>query len=310
MKAISIEGLVRWAVVDEWPKVGGGESWGSGGAVGNGWGACDSYAKLLAVIDFNDLGVLPDLSAKGAPHPDALVVADALREIGASPIDEVDLDGLVGDIVWGVASRSGDEVAARALEWCRRSARLAVERVVIIGADGVRRSRDTAMRAVVSGVVLGDGGIWTSGGYAWEVARRPNGSAVWRRRVRVVTDVDPETGDATAWGETEVDCPAVNGRRPSDAYMVEALVPLVGERDLADLLVARARWVVRWAILRAVTGIVAGCLVDHVVNAEAGPAMPWLGGKAPRVLPSLMVAVEAPAGRRGGVRKSRRKRLT
>lgn len=312
MIAISIEKLMRWAVCDEWPKERSGTRGPTG--IGSGWGAVASYVQMLAVIDENRWGVVPDAGGSGDPHPDAVVLAEvvaALREVGPggvvmpSPVEAIDPEWLIGDMVARVADRQGDAAAREALTWLRRRAVAAIERVLVVGADGLARPRVGHDHAIVRAAVLG-APEWRVGPTAWDQVRHANGAPVWRRRARREISWDA-SGAATAWGEVEVDAQLVNGRRSGDAYPAMAMVPWDGA-----VLEARAAHIVWRAVLRAVAAAVEGRLVAHRVVDGDGVALPWMTARrGGRVLVDLAVAgvtgEEGWAGRRAMGKNFRRK---
>lgn len=85
MKTIGIEALLVWAFTRELCK-GGADSGGSGGARwAQVWGHMREMAELGIVIDRspNAFGVIPDIGDEGGPHPDALLVGEAVRALAA-----------------------------------------------------------------------------------------------------------------------------------------------------------------------------------------------------------------------------------
>lgn len=272
MTPISIEKLVRWCVVDEWPKERAPADRERG--MGSGWGATASYVELLTVVDENRYGVVPDVGGVGDVHPDAVVVGEALRRLcadGGPILAEIDPAWLVGDLVWRVGERQGDEAARAALDWLMPRAIEALGRVVEIGVDGARRAKVDLDRLVVRAALLG-APVWRMDLPTWGQVKRPNGTLVWRRKVRRAVDWN-EDGDAIRWVEIEVDVPspAGGGRRPVDAYPAMAATPFDGEA-----LVERARYVLWQTTLRALAAGVDGRLADHAVIADA-VSMPWIG---------------------------------
>ncbi len=310
MKRIGIEDLVRWAVMEEWPKVGRAETEYRKDGVGNGWGATASYVQLLTVIDWNDYGVLPDLAAQSDPHVDALVVAEVAKALDGAVLGDLDPDWLIGDLIWSIAEHQGDEAAGRALALARRSAVSAIEAVTVVDRCGGRRPRDPVVRILVERVVLARRHAASAAGCRIEALCRANGTAVWRRRMRCVVDYDAETGEPLSYGSVEVDAPLVNGRRPRDAYPVEVLVPVSDGVTVSDLVVDRARHVVWVALLRGIADGVADRLVDHRLDGEDVVSLPWMSGRrAGRILPDLSAVIsgEESRGRRRSEKNIRRK---
>lgn len=84
MKLISIEDLLRWAFTFELGKVGAG-----GGEYSAAWRFTERMAELGTVIDRspNGYGVIPGFVDDGEPHPDALLVGNAVRGLDAFSFD-------------------------------------------------------------------------------------------------------------------------------------------------------------------------------------------------------------------------------
>ncbi len=281
MIAVSIEKLVRWCVVDEWPKER--ETAGLGGGMGSGWGATESYVKLLTVIDENRYGVVPDVGGAGDVHPDAVVVGEALQRLcadGGPVLAEIDPAWLVGDLVWRVGERQGDEAGREALAWMMPRAIEALGRVVAIDAAGARRAKLPLDALLVRSALLG-APEWRMAAATWGQVKRPNGTLVWRRKARRAVDWNEE-GEAIRWADVEVDVPPTPGgrRRIADAYPAMAVMPFDD-----DTVVDRARHVLWRTALRALAAAVAGQLADHALIDDGAASMPWLGGgRAGRVL--------------------------
>lgn len=308
MKRIGIEGLVRWAVLDEWPKS---QERDAAPAVRSAWQMVSDVGEVGTIIDVNRYGVVIDASRLDDPHPDALALADVVAEfrdeadaIGERQevrFAEIDPEWLVGDLVWRIAVEQGDDVARRAQRWLTERAMRAIEGVAV-AAGGALTSRLPMRAILVRRAVLG-APAWQVGPVAWGHLMRANGSVVWRRRVRVGRLWSAE-GDVLAWGEAEVDAPLVNGRRPADAYPVEVMTP-----DPTDVLAARAAYVVWRAALRMVGEMVGPRLVDHVLVDDGAPSLPWI---APREAPRRVLSASGatPGRSEGPMKENRRKRLT
>lgn len=297
MKPMTIEGLLRWAAVDEWPKA---KDMGLGPkAPAAGWASVASYVELLTVVDDNAYGVVPDVWGHGEPHPDAVVLAEAVgtlverdgdgRAISVV-MEPIDPELLIGDLVWRVAERQGDDAALAAWAWLAPRVARAIADVVVVDRDGAMRSRDPLDALVVRCAILG-GPSWRAAPTTWAQALHANGTPIWRRRLRQAQDWD-DAGDVTRWGEVEVDAPRINGRRPVDAYPAMALSPWD-----ANLLAERVRHIVWLSALRAVAALVAGRLQAHEI-ADADMSVPWMeAASGGRVLADL--APRAATGRAG-----------
>lgn len=88
MKTMTIEALLTWAFTAELCKVGGGGD-GLSGVSASSWSMVDNYAALGTLIDRspNAYGVIPGFIEDGEPHPDALVVGDAVRALAGRGFD-------------------------------------------------------------------------------------------------------------------------------------------------------------------------------------------------------------------------------
>lgn len=274
MIASSIEKLIRWCVVDEWPK----EREASGRLAGerSGW-LSESYVKLLTVIDENRYGVVPDVAGHGDVHPDAVVIGEALRRLcaGDGPaLAEIDPAWLVGDIVWRIGERQGDEAARAALDWLLPRSLAALDRVVTVDAAAIMRAKAPMDALVVRSALLG-APEWRMPTATWGQIKRPNGTLVWRRKARRAIDWNEEC-DPIRWAEVEVDVPPTPGgrRRVADAYPAMAVMPFD-----AELVVDRARYVIWRTALRAIAAAVDGHLVDHTLIDDVAASMPWIGGE-------------------------------
>lgn len=125
-RKITIEKLLEWAFREELCKVGAGGGFSLVSA--SAWDLVSGMAELGTLIDRspNGYGVIPGFHADGEPHPDALLVGDAvrgLREIGFeipkgwNPLSEFDdPHGLIAAEVERVAGRErikGDRLTGR-----------------------------------------------------------------------------------------------------------------------------------------------------------------------------------------------------
>lgn len=91
MKTMSIDALLVWAFTSELCK-GGADS---GGSWVSSWAGMAELAELGALVDRspNGYGVIADLSSDGVPHPDAVIVGEAVRGLARErfAIPEADL---------------------------------------------------------------------------------------------------------------------------------------------------------------------------------------------------------------------------
>ena len=93
--------------------------------MGSGWGAVGSFVVLLAAIDDNRYGVVPNLANLGEPHADAVAVHDAVVELDRLAIDHFEPADLIGDM-----GHMGRPVSAALAE--------AIDRATWVDADGDR----------------------------------------------------------------------------------------------------------------------------------------------------------------------------
>lgn len=85
MKPISIQDLLKWAFTFELGKVGAGD----GGSFSAAWRFTERMAELGTMIDRtpNSFGVIPGFVDDGDPHPDALLVGNAVRGLAGFEFD-------------------------------------------------------------------------------------------------------------------------------------------------------------------------------------------------------------------------------
>lgn len=278
MRAIGIEEVLRWAYRDELPKVTQTVRAHVGPLqFGQAWGGVERYGELLTLIDApeNMWGVVPDFTATTDPHPDAVMVAEAVA----------DLDGLDIDLPddWYPLADLGDLGALGAAAVSRATGRL-----FLVDADGRRRLRSTPRRLVVKHAIMGGSPVWEADVPALKVECGANGRAKWFERVMVTT----ETGSM----EVEVDGYDAKRHAPRPgAYRKEFLDP-----DPADAAISRGEYEVWHAALGVLVEELAGRLTSRDVAPCPRPVRPWEGTPiAPRrVLPDLISTARYGAERR------------
>lgn len=244
MKQIPIIQLLEWAYRHELPKA---ERAGGGIAASapSSWGMVADYGILGTVIDapLNGYGVVATFMDEGEPHPDALLVgeavtglADARISIGQewTPFPEwADGDGLVAETVARIrprlASMRGEEIQAM----------------------------------LIARAVLGRKSAWQGDEPGRAVVTRA-GRPAWFMKV----------ASQDAWGnplEREVDGFNPRSRRPKPgAYRKYRLVG-----DVEGLAIDRFRRTV-WALaVRHVAREVVGDLSNHQLTAEVPTVAPW-----------------------------------
>lgn len=262
MKRITIEALVRWAAVDEWPKAKP-DDWSAPGRIGSGWGSVLSYVQLLTVIDDNHHGVVPDVRLDEAPAADATAVADALAAIEGSSIGEIEPEWLIGD--WATSEDLVAPLVKRAME--------AIEEETVVDRDGGRRARRGIGALVVGLAILGAPDCILGRAPKLVVKKHTTGADMWVRRVRRAREIDAD-GNVTAWDFVEVPVVRCKGRRSIDAYRAMTVWPAA---DVADCLRRRVRHVVWRAALRSLADMLTGKLIDHEIADDGASGMPWLG---------------------------------
>lgn len=171
MKKISIEALLTWAFTQELGKVGAAADVGTGFSLA--WSGMAEVAALGTIVDRtpNVYGAIPSFVYEGEPHPDALVVGDAVRRL-----DEHGFEIAKG---WNpVADWSDDhgliaaEVARIAEEQRRRTDRLSGPHVVSLVISSAVLKRGPSWQADQPEAVM----VSSMGKPAWFVMRKAKDS--------------------------------------------------------------------------------------------------------------------------------------
>lgn len=285
-KRIGIEALLSWAYRDELPKAQAGDVRAGPKQFGQAWGGVANYGEYLTVIDWpeNQWGVVPDLSARSEPHPDAVLVGQCVQELDGLALGLPDDWHPLGDM-------AGVDGAESLLQGAIGRA---LADVSVAGREGERQVRSSVSGIVVRQALLGGEPDWR--GDVPEVrVESANGKPRWFRRIEVVQS------DGTTY-EQEVDGYDAKRKRPlAGAYRRTFLDP-----DPAGVAVERARYEVWHAALdvlceeigaiphltpegepvldrdgRPVTG-----LHDYLVEPSRRASRPWMGEgeRAGRVL--------------------------
>ena len=296
MKRMTIEAALGWAYRQELPKstvISGVE-----GGIASSWRAVSSFAALWTKVDappvINDFGCVVAFGGDGgAPHPDALVIADAVSALddaefglpdGWNPLDDFTGYDETGDALMRAAVDRG------------------VARLTVVDGEGRRALKTTPSRLVSMRASLGGEPDWRGERPEVREVRGANGKARWFRRVLV-----PVAADG-GWIESEVDGWDERRRRPRpDAYLKHFLDP-----DPMALVVARGEWEI-WRAALELLGLwlsETGLLAEVIVEPSIAPARPWLGDrrKPPRVLRALHLAQSSipPSRLRGRSRRAAR----
>lgn len=257
-----IEDLLRWAFRDELPKSpprGGGE-WRSAApgfaGVGGAWATMPS-------VD-NHWGVVADLHADGPPHPDAVLIGEAVTQLDAW---EIDLP-----IDWNPLSDLGlSEVEQYEV----------LSRVMIAALMG-------PARLIRKHAIMGGCPEWEAERPERMMVRRGNGRDAWFRKINLpYTDPFGVVIDRVV----EVDGYDARGKRPyKGAYRKTVLEP-----DPKPAAESRGEYELWRSALDAMCEMLAGALKDHEALPSARPIRPWESGDVPtvRVLPDLKAASTA-----------------
>lgn len=268
MKTVDIERLVAWAWREELPKLAAASDGLAVLGFGRAWGGLERYGELLTTIDrpLNRFTVA-DPSATTAPHPDALVIGEAVHG----------LDRLVLDVPpdWDPIERLGDlDAAERFAAVARAMARIATAE------DDEWRFKLSAARLVERHAVLGGAPDWRAEAPERGMVRGANGKPRWFRRTLVWAGALDAAGLPVdgAGGHVEVEVDGMNARTHEpypDAYRKTVLDP-----DPVDAVVARAEYEVWRSALDILAEDLAGRLCGHVVAPSERAYRPWIEGEA------------------------------
>jgi hypothetical protein len=267
-RTMDIEAVLRWAYREELPKaVDTGRD--RPASVRPGWDAVESYAQLLTIIDCNRYGVLPNLAEPGAPHPDAIAVWQAVRDLDGFEIVVPDDWAPMADI--GALDGEAPALAQQALA-----------RATVMDAAGRRRLKGQS-RLVEKHALLGGCPAWEMDVPEKKVVRQAKtGQPAWFLD-RIIYDEILDGG----YVERTVTVDGFNQtrRRPyPGAYQRTYLDP-----DPVPALVGRIEYEVWHAALGVLVNELDGALETVVVTAADRPLRPWDGEAraARRLLPSL-----------------------
>lgn len=261
MKAtIDIEDLLVWAYRTELPKA----------QVDTGrlplprlqkpsmWSGSTAVADLGQRVD-NMWGVVPDQSATGEPHPDAIMVAEAVASLDVTWLD-------VPEGWWPFGDMAGPE------EWGELGAGIladAMERISHVGEDGVRRFKASPAKLVRRYAVMGDCPVWESDIVPkMRTVRTATGQNAWF----VMRSIPVEAG---GFIEVEQDGFNPSRRRPyPGAYQKHELSP-----SPFPVALDRAEYEV-WHAALSLLAVELGesGLSEHLVTGPRRPARPWIDG--------------------------------
>lgn len=251
-----IEGALRWAYVDELPKRGK-ASLQTGR--GSNFDVVTRYGELGTVIDeaMTEPGFPGEL---GDPHPDALVIEEAVNSLA-------DITDAAYDEAMGIADDMGfglDE--QRALAWA-----LPQMRGFVI-THAIQRNRPECRDFPVPGRV-----------------QAPNSNLPLVQRVENTYAKDDREGQHPY--RAAVPSPSVGKKGELPVYKRGSFCPLAWYPDPESILLDRAAYVVWWSALDLLASELQGQLESIDVTGPAAPMRPWTGEvdkrEARRVLPDL-----------------------
>ena len=265
MKRIGIEALLAWAYRQELPKAGSGTlrgHAGPGAGIG-GWDMVAEYGELHALIDTsNHWGCVPDFSAEAEPHPDAVLVGQAVARLA-----DASFEACAGyDVLADLRLEDGSALTDEERDDCHRRG-LAIARI-----NGARMPATIARRAI-----LGTVPDWAG----WPVARKPvtnaqGGPAWFRKAARAAADGGPDL-------VVEIDGYDRRRQRPHPgAYRRTRLTP-----DPVQMVIDRVEYQAWVLALASIAADLDGALADHAVEGPERSLWPWEGEErrqAPRVL--------------------------
>jgi hypothetical protein len=278
--SVDIETLLRWTFRDQLPK----EQGGGGIALPMGfarpWKPIDNYGELLTLVDepSNRWGVVPDPTAGGAPHPDAILVAEAVRGLDACEIDLPEGWNPIADL--GDLGRLGAAALARGLAMATSLDR-----------DGRRRLKETPAHLIFRHAILGGCPDWRARPPVVAARRAANGRDLWF--MRRVIPLAGQNDEPIAY-EVEVDGWCAKKHRPHDlAYRKYVLDP-----DPTEAIAARIEYEIWRAALVGLVETLAPRLTTRAVVMSARPPRPWeetAPAPGPRIHPDLTPQPVVPA---------------
>ncbi|HQF30573.1 MAG TPA: hypothetical protein PLJ34_03920 [Hyphomicrobiales bacterium] len=247
-KRVDIEKLLSWAYGQELPKAAP-KAGGYGIGFRCGWDAVIAFGELSADVDVNRYGVVADRGATEAPHPDALIIAEAVAGLDGLVIDMP--DGWCPDAGLGLGA-DGPALFARAM-----AAGTVIDRA------GDVTTRRSARRLVEHHAIMGSAPDWRGGPCERDVERHQNGKPRWFLRERVVVDGVAIEREIEGWNHT------AKRARPG-AYTKTVFRP-----DPAPILIARVEYCVWHSALGLLCDDLAGRLSAYEVDGSARRLEPW-----------------------------------
>lgn len=277
-RVMTIEAALQWAYCEELPKDQRRAEAGPS-SFAPGFMSCKRAGEMGTVIDDPNIhGVLPDPFARQEPHPDAVIIGEAVRRICAidHTFDDWEpLPDLEGDEV----RRLGAYAVTRAL--LRLTAR---------NADGSMRLAFNPDRLIIKHAVLGGCPDWVLDAPEMHYQLGANGKPGWFIRTVI--------GEGREAQEIEVDGMDRKRRIPlPGAYQKPYLDP-----DPTETAVQRGEYQVWWVTLQALADDLSDRLETISVTPSPRSARPWDGSEVERrpgvVLRDLTEAQHMPVNRR------------
>lgn len=262
MRTMMIEQALRWAYREELPK---------SPALGDrltpacfprGWEEVEHFGDYLALIDepvpMNRFGLVADFTADEGPHPDAVLIHEAVTALDACPLSVPDDWYPLTDM--GDLGDLGREAVARALD-----------RIAPVGRDGERWMRAKPAALIQKHAILGGEPDWEGD----TVERRTvseHGKPLWFQREQVqISPADDTHGIAAQFITVEVDGFDRQRRRPrAGSYQKQELFP-----NPLHLIIHRAEYQVWRMALDSLVDEIAGQLRSLRVAASQRPQCPW-----------------------------------
>lgn len=263
MRTMDIEALLRWAFTDELPKEGAPIALRPSGDA-RGWRSVEAFGEMLARIDEpNRWGVMSGSVDLGRPHPDAVVIGEAVAELDAVDVCLPEGWNPLGDLARGDLGVDGERLLAEAV-------RAAFERATRLGVDGRTRVLRSSLAALVrTCAVLGRTPVWEADAPKVVSVKSQEGREIWWRRATVMDKTgmpyETELPDGYDLKRKRV--------RP-DAYRKFVLEP-----DPMEAAIGRAEYEVWHAALGYLVALLDGRLVDHVATGPARAIRPWETGE-------------------------------
>lgn len=302
-KLISIENLLRWTYRDELPKeqVSTGFLRGPQG-YGTPWGSVTKTGMLGQPIDEPDIrnryGVVPDLTAQGGAHPDAVRVWIEVQDLAnvdfVLPDDWYPLADL-GDLKSYSQASLGPGKLLCVLtprerlcplsdfgefeNYGRAALAIAKKSLCVRDIAGRQHLKRSSVQLLEHFTLMGTVPDWRLPPPEETICRKENGTPRWFIKEPMLTD------DEGGTIEIEADGMHRTRRRPKmGAYLKVYLDP-----DPILAAIARIEYRIWHSALGILAERLAGRLDDHDVVASDRPAEPWEGGAPapPRVLMDL-----------------------